>query len=113
MCFKGVARLCAKLFGIVDATDDNGSGSNREFPKRGARIKNYLVDGQLEERESGNSAAVILLKARTDDLVGQSVVMKAYIRPMDTSRKSGSFRLFTFPSAVSNSDARVDGECVR
>ena len=82
--FPGSDRELARvsLFGIVDATDDNGSGSNREFLKRGAHIKNYIVDGQLEERDGGNSAAVILLKARTDDLVGQSVVMKAFIRPI-------------------------------
>jgi hypothetical protein len=82
--FPGSDRELARvsLFGIVDATDENGSGSNREFPKRGARIKNYLVDGQLEERDGGNSVAVILLKARTNDLVGQSVVMKAFIRPI-------------------------------
>jgi hypothetical protein len=70
------------LFGIVDATDDIGSGLNQEFPKRGARIKNYHVDGPFEDRDGGTSAAVILLKARTDDLVRQSVVMKAFIRPI-------------------------------
>ena len=81
------------LFGTVDAID-NGSGSKLEFSQF----------TQFEDR-NGSSKAAAILKARTDDLVGQSVIMKAYmIRPMDTVSTSDKLN--------SNSDARIDGEYV-
>ena len=90
--FRGSDRdfTAVSLFGTVDAID-NGSGSKLEFT-------------QFEDR-NGSSKAAAILKARTDDLVGQSVIMKAYmIRPMDTVSTSDKLN--------SNSDARIDGECV-
>ena len=49
------------------------------FPEPGSRVKNYILDGPCEFSTRRGSA--MFFRARTSNLLGQSVIMKVFGRP--------------------------------